>query len=419
MAAAAARPENAPGTAVEPVDPKKHAIALLKSDGAMRRITPLLGAGADYERVIAEAWLAIQANPKIAECSDLEIVKGVARAVSTGGTIGRDVYLVPFKVKGEGKLEVVEDYKFLAKMIQAAGGARQVTAGVVYEGDFFEFEFGTEQFIRHRPLGAPANRAITHAYAIARIRQGYDELVVLTREEIDAVRREHSKSWNTKWEKGQQVPIALEEIPWYGMKTCVRRVAKLLPSNPRLTAALERLGLNGDSVDGDGLLELPEGTVPALPREQQHPRGEQLPPGGYEYEAGTEARATEVPTRVAASPAVNPGVLRAAAATPDPYALDEAPAHEGPRPHDDQADFDFEDDDGPLPHEMSDADVRGRERERRDADAAPPCPKCGGEMWDNRATKTKPTQPDYRCKDAPKRRGEPGCDGVIWPERDR
>jgi hypothetical protein len=38
------------------------------------------------------------------------------------------------------------------------------------------------------------------------------------------------------------------------------------------------------------------------------------------------------------------------------------------------------------------------------------CPKCGGKMWDNRATKLNPKQPDYKCKDR-------GCDGVIWPPR--
>ena len=42
---------------------------------------------------------------------------------------------------------------------------------------------------------------------------------------------------------------------------------------------------------------------------------------------------------------------------------------------------------------------------------APPCPKCGGEMWDNRANKKNPKAPDFKCKSA-------GCEGVIWPPRD-
>ena len=41
----------------------------------------------------------------------------------------------------------------------------------------------------------------------------------------------------------------------------------------------------------------------------------------------------------------------------------------------------------------------------------PPCPKCGGEMWDNRENKRNPRAPDFKCKDR-------NCDGVIWPPRD-
>lgn len=39
---------------------------------------------------------------------------------------------------------------------------------------------------------------------------------------------------------------------------------------------------------------------------------------------------------------------------------------------------------------------------------APACPKCGGLMWDNRASKRNPKAPDFKCRD---RR----CDGVLWP----
>lgn len=38
------------------------------------------------------------------------------------------------------------------------------------------------------------------------------------------------------------------------------------------------------------------------------------------------------------------------------------------------------------------------------------CPTCDGPMLDKRATKTKSTQPDFKCKDS-------SCGGVIWPPR--
>ncbi len=40
----------------------------------------------------------------------------------------------------------------------------------------------------------------------------------------------------------------------------------------------------------------------------------------------------------------------------------------------------------------------------------PPCPKCGGRMWDNRIGKRNPRAPDFKCRDR-------SCDGVIWPAK--
>jgi hypothetical protein len=52
------------------------------------------------------------------------------------------------------------------------------------------------------------------------------------------------------------------------------------------------------------------------------------------------------------------------------------------------------------------------------AGAMPTCPICGGPMWDDRATKRNPRAPDFKCKNKPRERGGPGCEGVIWPPRD-
>jgi hypothetical protein len=51
------------------------------------------------------------------------------------------------------------------------------------------------------------------------------------------------------------------------------------------------------------------------------------------------------------------------------------------------------------------------EHETEAQQAAPNCPKCGGAMWDNRASKRNPRAPDFKCRDK-------SCDGVIWPPRD-
>jgi hypothetical protein len=48
----------------------------------------------------------------------------------------------------------------------------------------------------------------------------------------------------------------------------------------------------------------------------------------------------------------------------------------------------------------------------------PACPVCGGKMWDDRASKRNPRAPDFKCRNKPKAQGAPGCPGVIWPPRE-
>ena len=48
----------------------------------------------------------------------------------------------------------------------------------------------------------------------------------------------------------------------------------------------------------------------------------------------------------------------------------------------------------------------------------PACPVCGGRMWDDRASKRNPRAPDFKCRNKPKFQGGPGCPGVIWPPRE-
>ena len=47
-----------------------------------------------------------------------------------------------------------------------------------------------------------------------------------------------------------------------------------------------------------------------------------------------------------------------------------------------------------------------------DAADVPPCPVCGGRMWDNRSNKRNPRAPDFKCRDR-------GCDGVVWHAREK
>ena len=72
----------------------------------------------------------------------------------------------------------------------------------------------------------------------------------------------------------------------------------------------------------------------------------------------------------------------------------------------------------PPPTASSEARTGAAGGPRVDSAGMPLCPICGGAMWDDRASKRNPRAPDFKCRNKPRERGGPGCEGVIWPARD-
>lgn len=165
-------------------------------------------------------------NPsKLLECTPASIARGVLRVAQTGLVLGDTCDLLPF-----GKeCQFSPRYTGIIDLALHSG-VKSITAKVVRQGDKFEFEYGTEGFIKHIPV-AKSNAPITHAYAIAKIHASAPSVFeVLTREEIDEIRARYSKQWKAG---------SLDAIPWYAKKTAVRRLGPYLPRNPRLAAALQ------------------------------------------------------------------------------------------------------------------------------------------------------------------------------------
>lgn len=215
---------------------------ILNADAARALIEPMLRPGDSYERIVVEVYHAVAKNPDILKCTPQSIVNAVSRAVRSGLVISEGVHLVPYGAT----LTEIYDYKGRIQLIVTAGSARSIDAQCVYENDRFEYEQGTSPRISHSPVLNPAKRGpMVGAYAIANLGRAGFKAVVLSTDEIEKVRQTYSK----QHKKG--------ELPyWYAQKTCVHRLAKLLPKNPELAkvvamfeaedAALEQAAIGGD-----------------------------------------------------------------------------------------------------------------------------------------------------------------------------
>lgn len=239
----------APGTAVDkPTIPA----ALVQ---AAPRIATLLGAKdpAEAQRVIAIVRTEVARNQYLADCEPYSVVQSVCDAVAIGlmpGSLRGEAYLVPFK----GRCQCIPGYRGYVKLALQSDLVAKVEARLVYEGEVFDVEYGTAPSIRHKPnliTGDRSDDKIAAAYAVATLKTGTTQFVVMTREEIEK-RRNVSRGADR------------DDSPWRAwfpeqcLKTAVRSLAKLLPLGDNFRAA-EELDVRADI--GQATTALPHESV--------------------------------------------------------------------------------------------------------------------------------------------------------------
>lgn len=238
--------------------------AFLMSDAVRKAIEPMLVEGQKYERIVREVVNAAAEQPGILECELGSIVRAVSKAVTYDLEIGQGVFLVPRKDKwndAKAKLRPQIGYKGKIELMLRYRAAKFIDYHCIYEnevlnqnGGHYRIEFGTNPFIEHKPIRDPAKRgALVGGYAFAQMTQVHAIIVEMDRSEVDAIRQDFSQQWKTKWEgSGQgrkQVPLPLDEIPWYVEARCVHRLSKKVPMRGTLASLIADADGDDDEIE--------------------------------------------------------------------------------------------------------------------------------------------------------------------------
>ncbi|MFD0384635.1 recombinase RecT [Streptomyces stramineus] len=162
--------------------------------------------------------------------------------VEPGGPTG-EAYLVPFK----GEVTFVLGYRGMAKLFWQSPMAKSLSAQVVHEGDHFEYEYGLDQRLVHRPALTGRGKPIAY-YAVATTTTGGSAFVVLSPEDIEKHRKHSSFPNGGPWRDHYEA---------MARKTCVRELFKLLPTSVELAQATAhdgtvRTDATLDSIDAPG-----------------------------------------------------------------------------------------------------------------------------------------------------------------------
>jgi recombination protein RecT len=207
---------------------------------AMRpELARALPRGMDADRMARLALTVLRTTPTLADSTPQSFLGALMTAASLGlePGVNGEAYLVPYKDRRNGTVEcqLIVGYQGYAKLFWQNPLARHIDAQAVYEADEFDYGYGTEPFLRHKPARSSERGAVIYYYAVATLSTGGSAFVVLTPDEVKKLRR---------GKVGTSGDIA-DPQRWMERKTVLRQLVKTLPRSTQLNAAMvadEQLG---------------------------------------------------------------------------------------------------------------------------------------------------------------------------------
>ncbi|MER7477335.1 recombinase RecT [Streptomyces sp. NPDC126510] len=179
--------------------------------------------------------------PKLRKCTPASVLQSVITCARFGlipdghqAVITADDRIATFIATYHGYIE----------LMYRSGLVRSVVAGLVYEGDEWDFvptaRVG-EDFV-HKPnlLASKKDRPVLFAYAFAWLEGGARSAVaIVTVEEAEEIRDEFSRAYQRAEANGKKDSLWHTRFPDMHLKSAIRRMAKLVPKSAELRALIE------------------------------------------------------------------------------------------------------------------------------------------------------------------------------------
>lgn len=180
--------------------------------------------GMDADRMARLALTVLRQTPALAKCSPQSFAGALLTAAALGlePGVNGEAYLVPYK----SECQLIIGYQGYCKLFWQNPLARHLDAQAVYANDYFEYEYGLNPILRHKPASGDRGEVIYY-YAVATLSTGGSSFVVLTPSEVRKLRG------------GKQGTSGNIDDPmrWMERKTVLRQLIKTLPRSTMLNAA--------------------------------------------------------------------------------------------------------------------------------------------------------------------------------------
>jgi recombination protein RecT len=204
------------------------------------------------ERLLRIALTECRRTPKLAECSQASLLSSIFSCaqlgLEPGGSLGH-AYLVPFG----REVQFILGYRGMIDLARRSGLLESISSHAVFEGDQFDCELGLDNTLKHKPDWSNPNRTdpgkLLFVYAVAKLKDGGHQFEVMSRQEVDQIRRRSKGGASGPW---------VSDFVAMALKTVVRRLFKWLPVSIELAKAvgMDEQAEFGLSQDSDLVLEV-------------------------------------------------------------------------------------------------------------------------------------------------------------------
>lgn len=171
------------------------------------------------ERFTRMALTALTKTPKLGKCSPASFMAAMLEAAQLGlepNTPLGQAYLIPYGSSCQFQI----GYKGLIDLAHRSGEIKSIEAHEVYENDVFEFEFGLEPKLVHKPAVSDRGEVIWY-YAVYHLVNGGYGFEVMSREDVETHGRKYSRTFNNgPWQTN------FDEM---AKKTVLKKVLKYAP----------------------------------------------------------------------------------------------------------------------------------------------------------------------------------------------
>lgn len=193
------------------------------------------------DRMLKIALGALRTTPKLMQARTDTLLGAIIQCAQLGlepNTPLGHAYLIPFENRSKNitEVQIVFGYKGLIDLARRSGQIVSIAAHEVREHDHFEYEYGLDEKLVHRPSMGERGNVIAF-YAVAKLVGGGYAFEVMSNADVIAI-RDASQGWKTavRFKKEASSPWGAHFVEM-GRKTVLRRLFKFLPVSIELATA--------------------------------------------------------------------------------------------------------------------------------------------------------------------------------------